>query len=230
MRKFFALAVIATALTVGSVAKATVFIDVTLQSPGSQLFDITVSVTDATRVGGIALLANPNVTALTLNAANTGIDPLLSGMMIDVLGDGTTNAIGIKNTAAGVAIAFGPAPVLIGTLTIVNTTCNTPFPSCANPDIRPGDELYGYTASRDDATASPIIDTVVREHTAFPEPASVVLLGLALAFKLVQYVVGRALASAPSRRSSRTPRDPRCAAPAAPRRGPTRSRARAPAR
>lgn len=183
MRKFLASAVLLTALTLGGLAKATVVIEVKQQSLGSALWDITVSSDAGERVGGIALLANPNVVSLSLNASNTGIDPLLSGMTIDVLGDGTTNAIGINNTAAGVAIATGVPATLIGTLTINSPLCVGPTgSSCPNTDVFPGDALYGYTASRDDASATPILDVVLQQHpVGTPEPASVLLLGVGLA-------------------------------------------------
>jgi hypothetical protein len=183
MRKFLASAVMVTALILGSVANATVIIEVRQQAAFSPLWDITVSSDAGERVGGIALLGNPNVVNLALNAANTNIDPLLSGMTIDVLGDGTTNAIGINNTAVGVAIATGVPATLIATLTINSPLCTGPTgSSCVAPnlDIFPGDALYGYTASADNAAATPFVDVVLQQHPA-PEPASLFLLGLGLA-------------------------------------------------
>lgn len=188
MRKFLALAVIATALTLGGVAKATVLVEVHQSELDNSLWDILVSTTEGERVGGLALLANPNVVNLVLNSGNAGIDPLLSGMTIDVLGDGTTNAIGINNTGVGVAIATGTTPgahgTLLGTLTINNPLCTGPNGStCVAPnlDVFPGDALYGYTATADNAAATPFTDVILIAHPVVPEPASVLLSGLGLA-------------------------------------------------
>jgi hypothetical protein len=175
MRKLLALAVISAALVIGNVARAAaVDVFVTQQALGSQLWDITI-VTDGTQVGGLALLGNTTVTALTLNPLNTGIDMTgLSSLVPDVLGDGTTNAIGINNTAGGVSFASGPTPTLIGSLTILLGTGPNPG------DVRGGDDLFGYTVC--DTNCAPIADYSVTV-TAFPapEPGVALLLGVGLA-------------------------------------------------
>jgi hypothetical protein len=192
MRKFLALAVMSTALVIANAANAAVviFVDQVGDSTSTQ-WNITVSIDDSTRVGGIALLGTSALSALSFNAGNPGVSPLDSGLAEDVLGDGTTDAMSINNTGAGVAIAtqagIGSPPNLLGTLTIIGSTCQATgiagsLVACATPDVREGDELYGYTASQDDISATPIPGaTVVQRAIATPEPASVLLLGLGLA-------------------------------------------------
>jgi len=182
MKKLLALAVIATALVVSSAASAATVVNVVKQG-ATDIWEISVATTAGEQVGGIALLGNLSMLNLTFNAANPGVSPADSGLVPDVLGDGTTNAMSINNTAIGVSIGSGPGTgvpgpgqygTLLGTLTIAG--------SGPNPgDVRGGDELYGYTAlDQNGVTIVGATVNVVGPAPA-PEPAAMLLLGVGLA-------------------------------------------------
>src|SRR5258706_4690331 len=176
MRRLLALAVIATVLVAVGVAKAR-GVDIFLkpQAPGSKMWDITV-VTDGTALGGIALVGNSAMVDLSVNSANPNISAADSGLAVDVLRDGTTNAMQINTTFASAVIAAGPYEALLGTLTINGLQSTTDV----NPgDLRFGDELFGYTALDPNGVAVRSVSVTV--IPIVPEPATVLMLGFGLA-------------------------------------------------
>ena len=176
MRKLLALAVAAAALIATSVASAAainIFVEQT--ATGSAAWNVSVSGGTASQtVGAIALIGNSTMTAFTIAAPGTNIDNTgLTGVGVDVLGDGTTNALQVVNSAAGLSFATGTGKTLLGVLTI--TPGSGPNPG----GIVNGDDLFGYTAL--DANANIITDYSLTVTAAAPEPTTLLLMGAGLA-------------------------------------------------
>lgn len=178
MRKLLALAAAAAALVATNVASAAainIFVEQT--AVGSADWNVSVSGGSASQtVGAIGLIGNPTMTSFTIAPPGTNIDNTgLTGVVVDALGDGTTNSFQVVNSAAGLSFSTGTGTTLLGVLTI--TPGSGPNPG----GITNGDELFGYTAK--DANSITITDyslTVTAATPSTPEPGTVLLLGLGL--------------------------------------------------
>jgi ADP-dependent phosphofructokinase/glucokinase len=168
MKKLLGMVAVAAALMVGSVANAAQ-VDIFLTQTSPTGWDLTIDNNGGVGVGAINMLTT-GLTVMTLNAANTGIDPSLSVLVADPLEIGV-DALNI-NANAGQAIAgAGLLDVLLASLT------------GPGPVTGQGSEDLAGAPTVFDTVGGVIADysiTVVPTPPV-PEPTTTVLLGLGLA-------------------------------------------------
>ncbi|HTO68885.1 MAG TPA: VPLPA-CTERM sorting domain-containing protein [Myxococcota bacterium] len=170
MKRLVASAVLALACLYGATAKAaSVDFNINQESLGSTSWDITMNVASGVGVGGIVLVLT-GATSFTLNTTN-GLNVSILDSVIDPDGSGGHEPQIQLNAPGGALLTSGPQHnLLVGVLGL------SPGGTVSN-----GDADFGYTAVAGDLT-TPLDYTLTMNpvHPA-PEPASAVLLGVALA-------------------------------------------------